>query len=170
MPDLSCIYKLHSSSWQHGIHNPLSRSRIEPASSWILARFITTKPQKEFLFFFKFSRLYPQHMEIHRLNAVSSNPLCQARDQTCTSTVTRATAVVFSTHCVMAGTPAAMSFLMLHLLNPFICGITKRLYHLQIDYNSALGISKSSINWGLSPCWKIRSRGTNLCYLNNKTG
>ena len=40
MPDLSCLYDLHHSSWQHRILDPLSKARIEPSSSWILVRFV----------------------------------------------------------------------------------------------------------------------------------
>ena len=38
-------------------------------------------------------------------SAVSSNPLCWARDQTCTSSVTQATEVRFLTHCATVETP-----------------------------------------------------------------
>ena len=55
--DLSCICDLHHRSRQHWILNPRRRPGIEPASSWILVRFITTEPQGElqpdFFFFFK---------------------------------------------------------------------------------------------------------------------
>ena len=38
---------LHHSSQQRRIPNPLSKSRDEPASSWILVRFISSAPQRE---------------------------------------------------------------------------------------------------------------------------
>ena len=44
MPDLSHVYDLHHSSWQHPILNPLSRPGIEPESSWILILFTTPEP------------------------------------------------------------------------------------------------------------------------------
>ena len=49
MPDLSRVCNLHWSSQQCQILNPLSKVRIEPASSWILVMFITTEPQGELL-------------------------------------------------------------------------------------------------------------------------
>ena len=39
MPDLSCAYNLHHSSWQLQILNPLSELRNR-AASWILVRFL----------------------------------------------------------------------------------------------------------------------------------
>ena len=47
MPDPSCVCNLHQSSWQHQILNPLSKPGIEPASSWMLVRFISTEPRWE---------------------------------------------------------------------------------------------------------------------------
>ena len=47
MQDLSHICELHHRSRQWGILNPLSKARINPTSSWILARFISTEPQQE---------------------------------------------------------------------------------------------------------------------------
>ena len=47
MPDLSQVDNLHQRSQQHQILNPLREARdpgIEPASSWILVRFITAEP------------------------------------------------------------------------------------------------------------------------------
>ena len=35
MPDPSCIWNLHCSSWQCRIPNPMSESRDRPASSWL---------------------------------------------------------------------------------------------------------------------------------------
>ena len=52
MSDLSHIYDLHRSSWQCQILNPLSEAAIEPASSWILVRFISAEPQWELLHLF----------------------------------------------------------------------------------------------------------------------
>ena len=46
MLDPSHVCDLHYSS-QQCIFNPLSRARIEPASSWILVSFTTTEPQWE---------------------------------------------------------------------------------------------------------------------------
>ena len=46
MWDPSCICDLHHNSWQCWIPDPL-RLGIEPASSWILVRFISTEPQWE---------------------------------------------------------------------------------------------------------------------------
>ena len=43
-------------------------------------------------------------------NARSFNPLCWARNRTCTSAVTWAPAVEFSTYCAIAGTPGLISF------------------------------------------------------------
>ena len=45
--DPNRICNLHHSSWQHRILNPLSKARVEPASSWILAGFVSTTPQWE---------------------------------------------------------------------------------------------------------------------------
>ena len=59
----SCICNLHHSSRQHWILNPLSWARpgIEPASSWILVRLISSEPRWELLkgsfygkYFYKF--------------------------------------------------------------------------------------------------------------------
>ena len=54
-----------------------------------------------------------QHMEVlgpgiesqPQLQPMHFNALYQARDKTCTSTATQATAVGFLTHCTTAGTP-----------------------------------------------------------------
>ena len=46
-PDPSCICDLHHSSREHRILNPLSEARIEPVSSWILARFLSAAPRRE---------------------------------------------------------------------------------------------------------------------------
>ena len=48
MRDLSHICDPHHSSQQHWIPDPLSGPGIKPTSSWILVRFISTAPQKEF--------------------------------------------------------------------------------------------------------------------------
>ena len=45
--DPSHICDLHHSSRQCQILNPLSKARDQPVSSWILAGFVTTKPQWE---------------------------------------------------------------------------------------------------------------------------
>ena len=45
--DLSHVCDLHQSSQQYQILNPLSGSRIEPASSWVLVQFVTTEPEQE---------------------------------------------------------------------------------------------------------------------------
>ena len=44
MPDLRHICNLHHSSGQCQILNPLSKARIEPTSSWILVKFVSTEP------------------------------------------------------------------------------------------------------------------------------
>ena len=44
MPDPSHIFDLHHSSWQCWILNPVSGAGIEPTSSWILVRFVSTEP------------------------------------------------------------------------------------------------------------------------------
>ena len=49
MQDPSCICDLHHSSQQRQIFNPLSEARVEPTSSWILVRLITTEPRRELL-------------------------------------------------------------------------------------------------------------------------
>ena len=54
MQDLSCVCHVHHSSWQRQILNPLSRTGIEPASSWVLIRFITAVLQWELLESFTF--------------------------------------------------------------------------------------------------------------------
>ena len=46
-PDLSRVYDLHHSSQQHRVLSPLSEARDRTASSWILVRFVSTKPQGE---------------------------------------------------------------------------------------------------------------------------
>lgn len=43
-------------------------------------------------------------------SAKSFNPLRRARDKTCTAAETRATAIRFLTHCMIAGTPACLIF------------------------------------------------------------
>ena len=44
-PDPSLICDLHRSSWQRQILNPLSEATgIEPASSWMPFRFVSTEP------------------------------------------------------------------------------------------------------------------------------
>ena len=48
-PELSHIFGLCHSSQHHWILNPLSVPGIEPASSWILGRFITAEPRLELL-------------------------------------------------------------------------------------------------------------------------
>ena len=47
MQDPHRVCDLHHSSQQRRIPNPLSRPGIEPASSWILVRFISAEPQRE---------------------------------------------------------------------------------------------------------------------------
>ena len=69
--------------------------------------------------------LHPQHMDVPGPRMASEpqlqpmpqllqlwifNPLCQARDRTCSSMVTRATAVRSLTHCAAAGIPLANFF------------------------------------------------------------
>ena len=49
MPDPSHICDLHHSSGQWWILNPLSEARIKPATSWFLARFVSTAPWRELL-------------------------------------------------------------------------------------------------------------------------
>ena len=44
---LSRVCDLRHSSWQRQILNPLGGAGIKYVSSWILVRFITTKPQWE---------------------------------------------------------------------------------------------------------------------------
>ena len=73
-PDLSCICELLHGSQQCQILNPLSKARIEPASSWIPVRFVTTEPQWElllFYFLFCFLGPHPWHMEVPRLEVKS---------------------------------------------------------------------------------------------------
>ena len=48
-PDLSCVCDRYHNSGQHGIPGPRVRPGIEPASSWILVRFISTEPRQELL-------------------------------------------------------------------------------------------------------------------------
>ena len=59
MLDLSCVCDLHHSSWQRQIAHGNARSlihwarpEIEPASSWILVRIVSTEPQWELLVLF----------------------------------------------------------------------------------------------------------------------
>ena len=47
--DPSHVCKLHHSSWQHWILNPLSRPGNEPEISWLPVRFISVVPQWELL-------------------------------------------------------------------------------------------------------------------------
>ena len=47
MPDLSHIFNPHHGSWQHWILNPLSEAGDQPATSWLLAGFISAAPQWE---------------------------------------------------------------------------------------------------------------------------
>ena len=47
MPDLNCMCDLHHSSWQHQILKPLSKAGIEPTSSWMLIRFVSTESRRE---------------------------------------------------------------------------------------------------------------------------
>ena len=44
---MNLVCNLHHSSWQRWILNTLIEARIKPVSSWILVRFVTTKPQRE---------------------------------------------------------------------------------------------------------------------------
>ena len=48
VPDLSSVFNLYHSTWQHWILNPL-RPGIEPAFSWILVGFVIPEPQWELL-------------------------------------------------------------------------------------------------------------------------
>ena len=48
--DPSLVCNLHHSSRQCRILNPLSEARVEPASSWMLVRFISAVPRREPLF------------------------------------------------------------------------------------------------------------------------
>ena len=56
-------------------------------------------------------RLNPSHS---CCNTGSFNPLHQARDQTCASIVTQASAVGFLTHCTTVGTPKVGLILRMH--------------------------------------------------------
>ena len=47
--DMSHVCILHHSSGQHQIPDPLSKAGIEPTTSWILVRFVSTVPQWELL-------------------------------------------------------------------------------------------------------------------------
>ena len=47
MWDLSCVYDLQHSLWQHSMPDPLREARDKPTSSWILVRFIFAVPQRE---------------------------------------------------------------------------------------------------------------------------
>ena len=51
MPDSSCIFDLHCSSWQCQILNPLSRVRDQThiLMDTRLVRFVTAEPQRELL-------------------------------------------------------------------------------------------------------------------------
>ena len=44
MQDLSRICDLHHRSWQHQILDALSEAGIQPASSWMLVRFVSAEP------------------------------------------------------------------------------------------------------------------------------
>ena len=46
-PGGSCISDVHHSSPKCRIINPLSKSRIEPVSSWILVTFVSAEPQQQ---------------------------------------------------------------------------------------------------------------------------
>ena len=50
-PDLRHVCDLHHSSRQRWILNPLSKARIEPASSWIPVTFVSAKSRWELLDF-----------------------------------------------------------------------------------------------------------------------
>ena len=50
MLDPSCFCNIHHSLQQCQILNPLSKARIEPASSWILLRFVTSELYQELHF------------------------------------------------------------------------------------------------------------------------
>ena len=51
--DPSCVFDLHHSSWQRRSLTHCARPGIEPASSWILVRFVSVAPQQNsFLFYF----------------------------------------------------------------------------------------------------------------------
>ena len=52
IPDPSHVCNLHLSSWQHQIHNPLSKARDPTGVLMIVVRFVTTEPQGEFLISF----------------------------------------------------------------------------------------------------------------------
>ena len=57
-----------------------------------------------------FSWLHPWHMEVPGTRLIlqqchTFNPLCQARDQTCTASATRSTAAGFLTHCTTMEIP-----------------------------------------------------------------
>ena len=47
MPNPSRVCELHCSSQPHQNSSPLSKAKIEPASSWILVGLITLEPQWE---------------------------------------------------------------------------------------------------------------------------
>ena len=49
MPDLSCLWDLHHSSWQGGSSTHWARPGIEHATSWFLVRFISAVPGRELL-------------------------------------------------------------------------------------------------------------------------
>ena len=46
-PDPRLLCDLHHSSRQRRILNPVSEPGMEPASSWIFVRFVSTEPQRE---------------------------------------------------------------------------------------------------------------------------
>ena len=49
MWNLIHVCDLHHSLWQYQILNPLSKAGMELVSSWILAGFVTAKPQQNSL-------------------------------------------------------------------------------------------------------------------------
>ena len=67
-PDLSCICEQHHSSKQCQILTHWAGPRIEPASLWILVRFVSAEPLQELLCFVWFGLvwLHLQHMEVPR--------------------------------------------------------------------------------------------------------
>ena len=65
--DPSHICNLHRSSEQHGIliHWAILTPGIEPASSWILVRFVTTEPWGELPCYSSFNHHHPHHHHLH---------------------------------------------------------------------------------------------------------
>ena len=119
---------LHHSLSKAGSLTHWEKSGIEPASSWILVRFITTKPWRELppSFFFngrtlsvwKFlgyggqglNRRHSCGLCHTHSSAGYLNPLRWARDRTQTYTATWAAIVRFLTRCATAGTPSFACF------------------------------------------------------------